>query len=89
MIQGKVIGEIWATKKTHHLAGKKLVLVVQRDVNGPGGRVIVAVDNLDARVGDEVTVSFGSGARLVFGPDDRTLLADAAISQIIDRRPVM
>ncbi len=89
MIQGRVIGEVWATKKLAHLKNQKLVLVAQRGENGFSGRVIVAMDRLDAKNGDEVVVSFGSGARNVFVPGSRTILVDAAISQIIDRRPVI
>jgi len=89
MIQGKIIGEVWATKKFDHLQGKKMVLVAQRAKTGFSGRVIVAMDNMDAREGDEVVVSFGSGARNVFAPGSRTVLIDAAVSQIIDRRPIM
>lgn len=89
MIQGKVIGAVWATKKMAHLEGRKLLLVAQRGKTGLCGRVIVAMDKLDAMEGDEVIVSFGSGARNVFEPGSRAILVDAAISQIIDRRPVM
>lgn len=89
MIQGQVIGEVWATKKMEHLQGQKLILVAQREKAGFAGRVIVAMDSMDAREGDEVVVSFGSGARNVFMPGSRTILVDAAISQIIDRRPVI
>ena len=89
MIQGQVIGEVWATKKVEHLEGAKLLLVAQRDSSGAfNGRVIVARDVLDAKVGDEVVVSFGSGARNVLKPGSRDVLVDAAISQIIDKRPL-
>ena len=82
MIRGRVIGEVWATKKARRLDGRKLVLV------GVAGedRVMVAIDTLEARPDDEVLVSVGSGARNVLeaGPDNREVLCDAAISLILD-----
>ena len=82
MIHGRVIGEVWATRKAAGLSGRRLLLV---GVDGQD-RALVAIDTLDAREGDAVMVSVGSGARNVLepGPDNRALLCDAAISLIID-----
>jgi ethanolamine utilization protein EutN len=86
MIRGPVIGEVWTTRKAPGLSGRKLVLVAARGSAALTGRVVVAIDTLGARAGEEVTVSFGSGARNVLapGPDNRAVLADAAVSVIID-----
>ncbi|HJZ84806.1 MAG TPA: EutN/CcmL family microcompartment protein [Polyangia bacterium] len=86
MIRGAVIGEVWATRKAPGLAGRKLLLVAVRGVEALSDRVVVAIDTMDAHVGQEVTVSFGSGARNVIaaGPPNRALLADAAVSVLID-----
>ena len=89
MIKGRVIGEVWATKKAPSLAHHRLKLVEVLDVDGPtpSGRVVVAVDTLDAPSGGLVMVSFGSGARNVLHPgagDNRHVLCDCAISQVID-----
>jgi len=86
MIRGPVIGEVWTTRKAPGLSGCKLVLVAVRADSHLTGRVVVAIDTLDARAGEEVTVSFGSGARNVIapGPNNREVLADAAVSVIID-----
>jgi ethanolamine utilization protein EutN len=86
MIQGVVIGEVWATRKAEGLSGRKLVLVAARGQAGLEDRVVAAIDTLDARVGDEVTVAFGSGARNVLapGPDNRHVLADCAVALIVD-----
>jgi microcompartment protein CcmK/EutM len=89
MIKGRVIGEVWATKKAPALGNRRLKLVA---VSGHGGfaesgRVVVAIDTLDAPTGEAVMVSFGSGARNVLRPgaqDNRDLLCDCAISQVID-----
>lgn len=82
MIRGRVIGEVWAARKARGLDGRKLALVA---VEGQD-RALVAIDTLDARDGDEVLVSLGSGARNVLrpGPDNRDLLCDAAVALLVD-----
>jgi ethanolamine utilization protein EutN len=82
VIRGRVLGEVWATRKAPGLAGRRLVIVA---VDG-ADRAMVAIDTLDAREGDAVTVSVGSGARNVLapGPDNRDVLCDAAVSLIVD-----
>jgi len=87
MIRGTVVGQVWATRRAGGLDGRKLVLVAARDAAGAAtGRVVVAIDTLDARTGEDVTVAFGSGARNVLrpGPDNRDLLCDAAIAAIVE-----
>lgn len=82
MIRGTILGEVWGTRRSRGLDGRKLVLVGE-----PGSdRVTVAIDTLDARDGQEVLVALGSGARNVLspGPDNRGLLCDAAISLLVD-----
>jgi microcompartment protein CcmK/EutM len=82
MIRGQVIGEVWATRKSEKLHGRRLLLV---GVEG-ADRVMVAIDTLDAREGQKVLVAVGSGARNVLkpGPDNRELLCDAAIALLVD-----
>jgi ethanolamine utilization protein EutN len=87
VIRGTIIGNVWATRQAPGLAGRKLVLVAARDADGrASGRVVVAIDTLDAGAGDDVTVAFGSGARNVLapGPDNRDLLCDAAVAAIVE-----
>ncbi len=88
MIRGRVMGEVWATKKAPRLAGRKLLLVaetcVTSDGERPTGRVVVATDLLDAGQGDTVVVAFGSGARNAESPGSRDVLVDAAVVQVID-----
>jgi microcompartment protein CcmK/EutM len=87
VIRGTIIGTVWATRQAPGLTGRKLVLVAARDAEGRStGRVVVAIDALDAGAGDDVTVAFGSGARnaLVPGPDNRDLLCDAAVAAIVE-----
>lgn len=87
MMRGTVVGQVWATRRAAGLDGRKLVLVAARDAEGqPTGRVVVAIDTLEASDGDDVTVAFGSGARNVLrpGPDNRDLLCDAALATIVE-----
>lgn len=84
MIRGQVIGEVWATKRATRLEGLKLLLVAEQVAKVRTGRVVVATDNLDAGIGDEVLVAFGSGARNAISPGSRDVLVDAAVVQIID-----
>ncbi|MBI5507163.1 MAG: EutN/CcmL family microcompartment protein [Deltaproteobacteria bacterium] len=88
MNRGVVVGEVWASRKCPSLEGKKLSLVVLANVAAPADEVVVAIDVLDARVGDEVLLTYGSGARNVLqpGPDNREMLVDAAICERIDGR---
>ena len=82
MIRGRVIGEAWAARKAAGLDGQKLLLVgLTRE-----DRVLVAIDTLGAREGQEVLVALGSGGRNVLkaGPDNREILCDAAIALLID-----
>jgi microcompartment protein CcmK/EutM len=57
VIRGRVLGELWSTRKVASLLGRKLVLV------DAGERALVAIDTMDAREGQEVLVALGSGAR--------------------------
>ncbi len=89
MILGRVIGEVWATKKNPRIEGRKALLVAvlaqNEEKRTPTGEVVVAFDNIGARIGNTVTVTWGSGARAVFAaPDNRWVLADAAVARIVD-----
>jgi microcompartment protein CcmK/EutM len=79
---GRVIGEVWATRKVAGLDGRRMVAVAMRGED----RVVVAIDTLDSRRDQDVLVAFGSGARNVIeaGEGNRRLVCDAAVSMIID-----
>ncbi len=89
MIRGRVVGEVWATKKAPRISGMKLLLVAELRALGGGGyettgRLVVATDNLDASVGQDVVIAFGSGARNAVEPRSRDVLTDAAVVSVID-----
>ena len=83
MILGKVVGTVVATRKDERLEGFKLLVVQGVE---PDGRVkdsyVIAVDTVDAGVGDLVLVISGSSARMASGCADRPV--DAAIAGIVD-----
>ncbi|MEG1799899.1 MAG: EutN/CcmL family microcompartment protein [Synergistaceae bacterium] len=83
MIIAKVVGNLWATKKDESLEGLKFFVVKQLGV--PQGQVkpIVAVDGgVGAGIGDDVLVTQGSSARLIYG--ERQVPVDAVIVGVID-----
>lgn len=88
MLKGRVIGEVWATKKCPALAPYRLRLVVEQGASGAStGRVLVAADELDTETGRLVMVSFGSGARNAIRPGastNRDLVCECAITQVIE-----
>ena len=61
MHRGRILGELWGARRVPGLAGRKLVVCTDGDAD----RVVVAIDTLDARPGQEALVAFGSGARNV------------------------
>lgn len=77
MVIGKVVGNVWATRKLDHLSGLKFMIVEL--INGES---MVACDGVGAGVGDKVLISTGSSARMAFDVSD--LPVDAAIIGIID-----
>ena len=79
MVICKVIGHVWATKKTEDLEGVKLMVV--REVHGRKA-TSVAADIVGAGIGEQVLTVSGSTARKVFGRDDIPI--DMAIVGIID-----
>ncbi|HIQ63677.1 MAG: EutN/CcmL family microcompartment protein [Christensenellales bacterium] len=83
MIIAKVVGNLWATRKEESLVGRKLMMVQPASLEGDvQGECFVAVDTIDAGVGEMVLVAQGSSARKSLGQTDSPV--DAAIVAIID-----
>lgn len=88
MLLGRVIGEVWATVKDPKLEGRKLLIVQQADLHyKPLPTFLVAVDALNAGVGEIVLVAQGSSARQTEATKDRPV--DAVIMAIVDRLDVV
>lgn len=80
---GKVIDNIWATRKDEALVGVKLMIVQLFDrPRGEDGPLIVAADLIGAGIGEKVIVTEGSSARLM--GDMGNSPVDAVIVGIID-----
>ena len=83
MILAKVVGTVVATRKDERLVSRKLLLVRPTDPSGkPYGNHLVAVDTVDAGVGETVLIVRGSSARMASGMKDCPV--DAAIVGIVD-----
>lgn len=84
MIIARVVGNVVATQKheTHH--GKKILLIQPLDLeNQPMGDVVVALDSVDAGVGDRVlAVQEGFSAMTSVGHTESPI--DAAVIGIVD-----
>jgi microcompartment protein CcmK/EutM len=87
MLIAKVIGTTISTIKDEQLKGRKLLIVRQTDETGtPYGKPYVAVDTLDAGVGDLVLTAHGSGGRQT--TITRNSPVDAVIMAVIDHLEV-
>ncbi len=83
MLIAKVIGTTVSTIKDEKLVSKKLLIVRQTDENGsPAGKPFVAVDTVDAGIGDLVLTCAGSSARQTDITKDTPV--DAVIMAVID-----
>lgn len=80
---GKVIDNVWATRKDESLVGVKLMVVQLFDrAKGKEGTVIVAADLIGAGIGEKVIVTEGSSARQMDNLANYPI--DAVIIGIID-----
>lgn len=81
----RVKGTVVATRKDAKLNGQKMLLLALADVSGieKGGTPIVALDSVDAGLGDLVLVVRGSSARQA--KNMSTTPVDAMIIGIIDQ----
>jgi microcompartment protein CcmK/EutM len=83
MLIASVIGTTVSTMKDEKLSGRKLLIVRQTDETGAAfGKPFVAVDTVDAGVGDLVLTCAGSSARQTNITKDTPV--DAVIMAIID-----
>ena len=83
MLIAKVIGTTVSTIKDEKLVSKKLLIVRQTDESGnPVGKPFVAVDTVDAGIGDLVLTCAGSSARQTAITKDTPV--DAVIMAVID-----
>jgi len=83
MFIGKVIGTVWATKKTENLKNLRFLLIQPVDVETEATKaIVVAADPIGAGPGEMVVVAFGRAARLAVG--DENVSIEAAVIGIVD-----
>jgi microcompartment protein CcmK/EutM len=83
MLIASVVGTTVSTVKDEKLSGKKLLILRQTDETGsPFGKPYVAVDTVDAGIGDLVLTCAGSSARQTNITKDTPV--DAVIMAVID-----
>lgn len=89
MILGRIVGTVVSTRKDDKLAGAKLLVVRAVDPRASAdspkktqASYLIAVDTVDAGVGDKVLVVSGSSARMAAGLKDTPV--DAAIVGVVD-----
>ena len=81
---GRVIGNVWATRKTPTLDGRRMLFVQPMNFKGLDlGDPIIALDTVDAGRGDTVMYVSSSEATVPFKPD--LVPTDATIVGVIDR----
>jgi microcompartment protein CcmK/EutM len=83
MLLAKIVGTVVATRKDPRLVSSTLLVVRPMDPRGKAeGNYLVAIDTVDAGVGETVLVVSGSSARMAAGLKDCPV--DAAIIGIVD-----
>ena len=87
MFLGRVIGQVWASKKSADLEGKRLLLIQPLDERANPGAPkvgpVVAADPIGAGMGERVLVAFGKAARVACGGDG-DFAFEAAVVGIVD-----
>jgi len=84
MIVGKVIGNVWATRKNEELSGCKLMIVDPIPYAGHAPQYpLVAVDQIGAGIGETVLVVSGSSARISVGTGKQPI--DHVIVGVVDQ----
>jgi len=86
VILARVVATVVSTEKHRHYLGHKILVVQPTDPSGnPKGRSLLAVDGVQAGIGDLVlVVDEGGSARSVIG-DEAALTIRTAICGIVDR----
>ena len=83
MLLARIVGTVVATRKDPRLVSSKLMVARSVDPLGkPEGNYLVAIDTVDAGVGETVLIVSGSSARMAVGLKDCPV--DAAIVGIVD-----
>jgi len=84
MILGRIVGDVWSTKKNERMSALRLLFVqpLGRDLN-PVGEVLIAADEIGAGTGEMVIVTQGAPAMQAF-ERDKPIPVDAVVIGIVD-----
>jgi microcompartment protein CcmK/EutM len=83
LVVARIVGTVVATRKDPRLLSTKLLIARPIDLRGKTESApLVAVDTVDAGVGETVLIVSGSSARMALGMKDCPV--DAAVVGIID-----
>ncbi|MCB0283744.1 MAG: EutN/CcmL family microcompartment protein [Calditrichae bacterium] len=87
MFLAKVVGSVWATKKTDNLNNLKFLVVHPLNLKkDPLTDVVIVADVLGAGVGETVICAYGHAARKAILPDNPASLSiEAAVVAIVDK----
>lgn len=97
MFMGKVIGNVWATKKWDSVKGLKFLAIrpytlhelSDNNTRGPNNDLVIAADLLGACIGEDVIIAYGHAGRAALEELDPQGLAshpvDAAVIAIVDK----
>jgi ethanolamine utilization protein EutN len=84
MLLAKIVGTVVATRKDPRLVSSKLLVARPIDPSGKAeGTCLVAVDTVEAGVGETVLIVSGSSARMASGMKDCPV--DAVVIGIVDQ----
>lgn len=84
MVLGKVVGTVWATRKDEELVGFKFQIVKHIGLDYKvKDTFVVAVDTVQAGIGDVVLVCSGSSARQTMLTKNKPV--DAVIMAVVDK----
>ena len=84
MFLAKVVGTVWATKKSPDLEGVRFLVVHPIELDKePTRSIVVVADRLGAGVGETVMCAYGKAARTAVGDQDMAI--EAAVVGIVDR----
>jgi len=86
MFVGRVIGEVWATRRAEALGGIRLLAIVPLsagDTPMSEQAMVVAADQVGAGVGEQVVVAYGHAARNALGVGEDAAI-EAAVVGIVD-----
>ena len=83
MLLARIVGTVVATRKDPRLVSSKMLLARAVDPHGKHeGNHLVALDTVDAGVGDTVLIVSGSSARMASGMKDMPV--DAVVVGVVD-----